>query len=194
MSEQEQTMTTLNKTITINARGIKYEILLNSLDHSPESRLGKLKTSLETQNLTQLDNLCDKYDLNSNEFYFNRDPYLLNTILNYYQTGKLHLHQIECVLFIKNELEYWQLDQVNLEPCCNVTYSNRIEENLELIKIGEECIEEICHVDSIGNGCMGYYKNKLWLLFDKPDSSLLARTLFYFSILMILISTTILGK
>ena len=70
----------LNKEkIILNARGIKYEVLLNVLEKLPKSRLGKLKIEIEKNKIEKIENdialmkLCDDFDLNKNEYYFNKE-------------------------------------------------------------------------------------------------------------------------
>ena len=60
-----------NRTIIINARGIKYEILLHSLDKYPNTRLGKLKKLIIKQNSIDIGLLCDKFNHELTECYFN---------------------------------------------------------------------------------------------------------------------------
>jgi len=51
--------------------------------------------------------LCDDFDLGKNEYYLNKDPYLLNVVLNFYENDRLHVHDNMCVIFYGEELLYW---------------------------------------------------------------------------------------
>ena len=181
------------ETVVLNARGIKYEVLSKSLALYPNTRLGKLIKHSIDRDINELSQICDNFNLDTNTFYFNRDPNILNMILNYYQSGNMHICQKECVMFIKDELEYWQLEEVPLEPCCNIYYTDKLAHNEELIELGAKCLKSLYRNQSYGT-FLPQIREKLWILFEEPKSSVHAQILFYFSILMICISTCILSK
>lgn len=183
-----------NRTIIINARGIKYEILLHSLDKYPNTRLGKLKKLIIKQNSIDIGLLCDKFNHELTEFYFNRDPFVLNMILNYYQTEKLHVSHTECVLFLQEEFEYWQIDEYAFHSCCQVVYHDKLEDSEEITKMEKITFKNFNHRDDFGPYCFPKLREKLWNLFDNPESSIFAKILFYFSISCIVISTLLLSK
>ena len=187
-SFKKMTKTIDNKTIIINARGIKYEILLHSLDKYPNTRLGKLRKLIINQNSIEIGLLCDKHNYELTEFYFNRDPFVLNMILNYFQTDKLHVSITECVLFLKDELEYWQIDEYAFQSCCQVVYHDKLESADELIHLENIIYKRVHQKDDYGNYCFPKIREKLWNLFDRPNSSIYARFLFCFSIFIIMLS------
>ena len=78
----------------------------------------------KSKNYEEIANLCDRYSDDLNEFYFNRDPYILNMILNYYQTQKLHLNYNQCMLFIKSELIYWGIEEYLLDADWSLNAGN----------------------------------------------------------------------
>ena len=41
--------------------------------------------------------VCDDYDVQQKEFYFDRNPGLFPYLLHFYQTGKLHIMEDLCV-------------------------------------------------------------------------------------------------
>lgn len=177
-----------NKTIIINARGIKYEILSRTLDKFPNTRLGKLKKHINNNNLHDIGLLCDRYNTELTEFYFNRDPYVLNMILNYYQTHKLHINHSECVLFLQAELDYWQIDEDSFHSCCQVVYHDKLDNAEDLIQFEKKVFKKFNHRDDYGKYCFPRIREILWNLFEKPESSIYAKIVFYFSSLVILIS------
>lgn len=190
----KKVFTNINETIIINARGIKYEVSIGHFERLPSSRLGKLSRYILTNNTNEIIRLCDNYKPELNEFYFNRDPYILNSVLTYYQTGKLHIKQSGCVCFINDELGYWDVDEHSFEPCCQITYLEKLEEINDSFKIRQNLLEELNCLDDFSDCCCPKLREKLWNLFDNPSSSIFAKFLFVFSMSIVLILIFDLGE
>jgi len=79
---------------------------------------------------------CDQYG--SNELYFDRDPFVLKMILNFYSTGKLHLNNPECLKFIKNELDYMQINEFVFDSCFEYVYFEKLHEINKIIQTEDE--------------------------------------------------------
>lgn len=48
--------------------------------------------------------MCDDYDVQQKEFYFDRNPSLFRYVLHFYQTGKLHIMEELCVFSFRSDL------------------------------------------------------------------------------------------
>lgn len=48
--------------------------------------------------------MCDDYDVQREEFYFDRNPGLFRYVLHFYQTGKLHVMEELCVFSFRCDL------------------------------------------------------------------------------------------
>lgn len=174
-----QTSNFRDRTITINARGFKYQILKDNLLKYPDTRLGKLIRYIEMKSLSEIASLCDGYDLSLNEFYFDQDPFMLNMVLNFYQSGKLHLsHHSECNLFVQRELNYWQISEFSLDSCCEFTYFENLEEIRSLIATEESVIKRLSHKDYFGTRFFPKFRENIWNLFAKIESSIYAKVTF----------------
>ena len=183
------------QTIILNVRGFKYEILLDSLESYPNSRLGKLRNQIKNSNLNEISVLCDKFSSDLKEFFFNRDPFILNMILNYYQTKKLHMNQNECIILIKDELDYWEINDSDFDSCCQVLYMDKIIQCEELKLLENKIIKQINDSLSLSYGkFLPNIRRTIWGMFEKPNNSVYSRILFYFSISIILISTLVLSN
>lgn len=115
--------------IILNARGVKYEVILQSLNKYSNSRLGKLFNLLTNgvPNEKNILNICDDFNLDKNEFYFNKDPFILNMILNLYSNNhqKMHLSfDYTCPKYLLNELAYWGTEEL-VESCCLISLENK---------------------------------------------------------------------
>lgn len=183
-----------DKKIVLNARGIKFNVYIRNFDRYGRTRLGKLASQIESKNENEIAKLCDEYDLNTNEFYFDRDPFILNRILSYYSSDSLHISHSECVHFIRDELEYWQIDEYSLSSCCKLIYFEKSNEISETIQHEEELREKLNFKEDFGTKFYPEIREKLWNLFDNPNSSIGARILFYFSTVTIILSIAGIGN
>ena len=134
--------------------------------------------------LAGLKELCDAYSLQRREYYFDRSPRNFDSILGLYRTDKLHLSQgVEnlsvcdgldryglqvCVQDFCEELEYWGLTDLHLEPCCQHTYY-RARWLLPRAGPLEEAEEDF------GTGLFAPSQRHLWNLFENPHHSCAAK-------------------
>ncbi|XP_033949704.1 voltage-gated potassium channel regulatory subunit KCNG2 [Pseudochaenichthys georgianus] len=99
----------------INVGGIKYQIPWSTLDKFPLTRLGKLRSC---SNEDEIMDLCDDYDSSRNEYFFDRSPSAFRTIVCFLAAGKLRLLREMCALSFQEELLYWGVEEKNLDWCC----------------------------------------------------------------------------
>lgn len=179
--------------ITLNVGGIKYKAYKSTLKKIPATRLSRLTESLAN------------YDPLANEYFFDRHPGVFAQILNYYRTGKLHYPTNVCGPLFEEELEFWGLDANQVEPCCWMTYTahrdtqdtlatlDRLDTNLDLDNINDEVLaKRFGYEEKYKKGQMNFWhriKPRIWLLFDEPYSSLLAKLIAIISVFFIFVST-----
>jgi potassium voltage-gated channel Shab-related subfamily B member 1 len=132
--------------------------------------------------------LCDTYSLVDNEYFFDRHPRSFNSILNFYRTGKLHVIDEMCVLAFSDDLEYWMIDEVFLESCCQNKYNTRKEHVIEEMKKEANNIKKEVEED-FGDGKFVKYQKCLWDLIEKPHTSFAAKIISVISIAFVVVST-----
>uniref|UniRef100_A0A8C5P0V3 Potassium voltage-gated channel, subfamily G, member 4 n=1 Tax=Jaculus jaculus TaxID=51337 RepID=A0A8C5P0V3_JACJA len=119
----------LRKELLVNVGGRRYLLPWSTLDAFPLSRLSRLRLCRSHDEIAQL---CDDYDEDSQEFFFDRSPSAFGVIVSFLAAGKLVLLREMCALSFREELSYWGIEESRLERCCLRELRRRLDEAAEL--------------------------------------------------------------
>lgn len=172
----------LRTEIMINVGGIKYLLPWSTLDEFPLSRLSKLKLCSSYEEIIQL---CDDYDEDTHEFFFDRNPNAFGMIVSFLAAGKLMLLRDMCALSFQEELRYWGIEESNLENCCFRKLFQKLQELAEIRKEEElrRGKEVSCVLDEKTR--FGQFMNRLRDMVENPQSGLPGKVFACLSILFV---------
>ena len=100
--------------IKINIGGVTHETYRSTLKNIPDTRLSWIAEESAIQS--------PEYDPVTGEFFFDRHSQVFSHILNYYRTGYLHVPYDVCGPLYEEELQYWGIEDSQIEPCCWLNY------------------------------------------------------------------------
>ena len=89
----------------VNLRGVVFQISCSSLRTLPYTRLAKLAVKCETNS-------------HDRTHYFDRNPEYFHSILDTYSKGMVHVPQNACVRDFRSELNFWNIPETMIAPCC----------------------------------------------------------------------------
>ena len=167
--------------ISINIGGVRHETYRSTLKNIPDTRLSWLADA----SAGSVD-----YDADLDEYFFDRHPGVFSNVLNYYRTGKLHCPLDICGPLFEDELNFWGIDDQQVESCCWLTYRQHRDAQETLAAFEGVEFENDFDDEEPDMGRYGFsftvesepdvtwwqkYQPRIWTLMEEPYSSKLAK-------------------
>ena len=76
------------------------------------------------------------FDVQDDEYFFDRSSKMFDSILDCYRTGELHFPHCFCGPVVRGELEFWGLHETLIAPCCwkSFKFYEEEEKALEMLE------------------------------------------------------------
>lgn len=174
---------------TLNVGGAKYSFSQELIKDFPLRRVSRLHDCSSEKDLLEV---CDDYDQERNEFFFDRHSEAFGFIMMYVKYGKLRFVPQMCELSFYNEMIYWGLECSQLEYCCQRRLDDRMSDTYTYLSDESKPDES-----TVKENLPPPPEEKKWLermrrTFEEPTSSLAAQILAVVSILFVIVSMVVL--
>ncbi|XP_061481353.1 potassium voltage-gated channel subfamily G member 3 isoform X2 [Rhineura floridana] len=111
--------------VVLNVGGTRYSFSWEVLKDFPLRRVSRLHGCLSEQDVLEV---CDDYDRERNEYFFDRHSEAFGFIMLYVRYGHLRFVPHMCELSFYNEMIYWGLESSHLDYCCQRRLDDRMSD------------------------------------------------------------------
>ncbi|KAK3574001.1 hypothetical protein QTP86_034363 [Hemibagrus guttatus] len=181
----------------LNVGGTRYAFPMDVLKDFPLRRVSRLHSCASEREVLEV---CDDYDKERNEFFFDRHAEAFGFLMLYVKHGKLRLVPRMCELSFYNEMIYWGLESSHLELCCQRRLDDRMSDTCTHFTEEERRVEDKDdqkEQEQRRQRGTGRVKDAKWLesmrrTFEEPASSVAAQILAAVSVLFVIVSMVLL--
>uniref|UniRef100_A0A3Q3IDW4 Uncharacterized protein n=1 Tax=Monopterus albus TaxID=43700 RepID=A0A3Q3IDW4_MONAL len=173
--------------VNLNVGGKVFHIPKHLVLRHPKTRIGVLALCNDPVKCLTL---CDDYNVQNNEFFFDRDPMFFHYIFHFYCSNVLWVMDSLCPVNFEEEMSFWG-KYLLLFRCCRIKFEEKLDDIRDQLKVNQELLDEIKpHQDDEGYKTMflGGFRKALWDLMENPYSSMSAKAFAVFSSLFVVIS------
>ncbi|KPP69095.1 potassium voltage-gated channel subfamily V member 2-like [Scleropages formosus] len=176
-----------NHVLNLNVGGKSYQISYKVAARYPKSRIGQLATCTDHSKKLEL---CDDYLVQSNEYFFDRDPDIFLSVFNFHRTGVLWVKDELCPRNFLEEINYWGVRIKYTPRCCRIALEERQDDVNDQLKVQQDLQAEVtAESEELFEGMIyGSLRQALWNLMEKPFSSVPAKLMAVASSFFVLVS------
>ncbi|XP_029977410.1 potassium voltage-gated channel subfamily G member 3 [Sphaeramia orbicularis] len=176
----------------LNVGGTRYAFTREVIRDFPLRRVSRLHACATEKEVLEL---CDDYDRDRNEFFFDRHAQAFVFIMLYVRSGKLRFVPGVCELSFYTEMLYWGLESAHLDSCCQKRLDDRMSEigldslsERDALVSGEEPQSPDESVQRTALSGRARWLEKMRKTFEEPNSSLAAQLLASVSVIFVIVS------
>jgi len=188
----------------LNVGGTRYAFTRDVIKDFPLRRVSRLHACATEREVLEL---CDDYDRDRNEFFFDRHAQAFLFIMLYVRSGTLRFVPGVCELSFYTEMLYWGLESAHLDTCCQ----RRLDDRMSEIGMDDDGTDSLSESDlrlSYGAESQGQFQAESrtvvllsgrakWMertrqAFEEPNSSFPAQILATVSVLFVITSMVML--
>lgn len=173
----------------LNVGGTRYAFTREVIRDFPLRRVSRLIACATEKEVLEL---CDDYDRDRNEFFFDRHAQAFVFIMLYVRSGKLRFVPGVCELSFYTEMLYWGLESAHLDSCCQKRLDDRMSDiGLDTLSEGDIEDEPQSTGESVEEAeltCRARWLEKMRKAFEEPNSSLVAQLLASVSVIFVIVS------
>lgn len=171
----------------LNVGGTRYAFTREVIRDFPLRRVSRLHACATEKEVLEL---CDDYDRDRNEFFFDRHAQAFVFIMLYVRSGKLRFVPGVCELSFYSEMLYWGLESAHLDSCCQKRLDDRMSEiGLDCFSVAGEEPQSPVEAELTGRA---RWLEKMRKTFEEPNSSILAQLLASISVIFVILSMVML--
>lgn len=171
----------------LNVGGTRYAFSREVIRDFPLRRVSRLHACATEKEVLEL---CDDYDRDRNEFFFDRHAQAFVFIMLYVRSGKLRFVPGVCELSFYSEMLYWGLESAHLDSCCQKRLDDRMSEiGLDSFSVAEEEPPSPAEAELTGRA---RWLEKMRKTFEEPNSSIVAQLLASVSVIFVILSMVML--
>ncbi|XP_052075041.1 potassium voltage-gated channel protein egl-36-like isoform X3 [Mytilus californianus] len=166
--------------VIINVGGQTFVTKTSTLQRYPDTKLANISET------------CEHFDKTTEVYYFDRNPLIFQSVLDYYRTGKLHFLSNICVEQIRDELQFWEISTTDLGPCC-WKYFYTVDSDLRTCRVIDTYFfqRQCFHYSS--KSSLTNVKSRILNVLENPRSSKFALVwqIFYLSVVCLAILVSV---
>ncbi|XP_077138491.1 voltage-gated potassium channel regulatory subunit KCNG3 isoform X2 [Ranitomeya variabilis] len=171
----------------LNVGGDRYSFSQDVIKDFPLRRVSRLHGCSSEKDVLEV---CDDYDQESNEYFFDRHSEAFGFIMMYVKYGKLRFVPQMCELSFYNEMIYWGLECSQLEYCCQRRLDDRMSDTYTYMS--DETKPDETAVEDLQAPGEKKWLERMRRTFEEPTSSLAAQILAVISIIFVIVSMVVL--
>ncbi|XP_049640220.1 potassium voltage-gated channel subfamily G member 3 isoform X2 [Suncus etruscus] len=176
--------------VVLNVGGARYSLSRERLKDFPLRRVSRLHGCRSERDVLEL---CDDYDRERNEYFFDRHAEAFGFILRYVRgLGKLRFAPRMCELSFYHEMLYWGLEGAHLDPCCQRRLDERLADAPPCARAPPP-VPGVPGVSGVSKAAAApRWLERMRRTFEEPASSPAAQVLAGVSVLFVVVSMVVL--